>query len=33
MKVPAIDMNGVWFSFDKTPILENVTLTLKQGDV
>ncbi len=32
MKVPAIDMRGVWFSYDKTPTLEDVTLTLKQGD-
>jgi len=31
MSVPAIDINGVWFSYDKTPILEDVTLTLKQG--
>ncbi|MDQ1334685.1 MAG: transporter ATP-binding protein [Thermodesulfobacteriota bacterium] len=32
MKTPAIDMKGVWFSYDKTPILKDVTLTLKQGD-
>jgi len=32
MNIPAIDMQGVWFSYDRTPILENVTLTLKQGD-
>jgi len=32
MNVPAIDMRGVWFSYEKTPILEDVTLTLKQGD-
>ena len=29
---PAIEMKGVWFSYDKSPILENVTFTLKQGD-
>ena len=32
MKISAIDINGVWFSYDKTPILEDVTLTLNQGD-
>jgi zinc transport system ATP-binding protein len=32
MNVPAIDMRGVWFSYDKTSILKDVTLTLKQGD-
>jgi len=32
MKTPAIDMKEVWFSYDKTPILKDVTLTLKQGD-
>jgi len=32
MTVPAIDMNGVWFSHERTPVLEDVTLTLKQGD-
>lgn len=32
MDVPAIDIKGVWFAYDKTPILKNVTLTLKQGD-
>lgn len=32
MRVPAIDTNGVWFSYDKTPVLEDVTLTLRQGD-
>ena len=29
---PAIDMNGVWFSYDKTPVLEDISFTLKQGD-
>ena len=29
---PAIEMNGVWFSYDKTPILEDISFTLKQGD-
>jgi len=32
MNVPAIDMKRVWFSYDKTPILKDVSLTLKQGD-
>ncbi len=31
-KTPAIEMNGVWFSYDKTPILEDISFTLKQGD-
>jgi zinc transport system ATP-binding protein len=30
--VPAIDMKGVCFSYDGTPVLQDVTLTLKQGD-
>ena len=25
-------MNGVWFSYDKTPVLEDISFTLKQGD-
>jgi len=29
---PAIEMNGVWFSYDNTPILEDISFTLKQGD-
>jgi len=29
---PAIEMNGVWFSYDKTPVLEDISFTLKQGD-
>jgi zinc transport system ATP-binding protein len=32
MNIPAIHMKGVWFSYNKTPILQDVTLTLKQGD-
>ena len=32
MSVPAIEMNGVWFSYGKNPVLEDVSLTLKQGD-
>jgi len=32
MDVPAIDMKGVAFSYDRIPVLEDVTLTLKQGD-
>ena len=30
--VPAIEMEGVWFSYDGTPILEDINFTLKQGD-
>ena len=30
--VPAIEMQGVWFSYDKTPVLEDISFTLKQGD-
>ena len=29
---PAIEMEGVWFSYDGTPILEDINFTLKQGD-
>jgi len=29
---PAIEMKGVWFSYDKTPILEDIGFTLKKGD-
>lgn len=32
MGIPAIEMKGVWFSYDKTPVLKDVTLTLEQGD-
>ena len=29
---PAIEMEGVWFSYDGTPILEDINFSLKQGD-
>lgn len=29
---PAIDVQGVWFCYDRTPILQNVTFRLEQGD-
>ena len=29
---PAIEMKGVWFSYDGSPILEDISFTLKQGD-
>lgn len=29
---PAIEMKGVWFSYDRSPILEDISFTLKQGD-
>jgi zinc transport system ATP-binding protein len=32
MRDPAIDVKDVWFSYDKTPILEGITFTLEQGD-
>jgi len=31
MKVPAIEMKGICFSYQSTPVLEDVTFTLKQG--
>jgi len=30
--IPAIEMKGVWFAYDRSPILEDITFTLKQGD-
>ena len=30
--VPAIAMNGVWFSYDGSSVLEDITFSLKQGD-
>lgn len=30
--VPAIDVQGVWFSFDGTPVLEDITFVLQKGD-
>ena len=30
--LPAIEMNGVWFSYDGSLILEDITFKLKQGD-
>ena len=30
--LPAIEMNGVWFSYDGSTILEDISFTLKQGD-
>ena len=32
MNTLAIDMQGVWFSYDGAPILKDVSLHLKQGD-
>ncbi|MBW1733251.1 MAG: ABC transporter ATP-binding protein [Deltaproteobacteria bacterium] len=32
METPAVEMKGVWFSYDRTTVLKDVTLTLKQGD-
>ncbi len=32
MNIPAIEMKDVYFSYEKTPILENITFALKQGD-
>lgn len=32
MDIPAIDMKGVWFFYGKAPILQDVTMTLEQGD-
>jgi zinc transport system ATP-binding protein len=32
MNIPAIEMKDVYFSYKKTPILENITFALKQGD-
>jgi len=32
MGVPAIEVKDLTFSYEKTPILENVAFTLKQGD-
>ena len=29
---PAIETKGVWFSYDGSPILEEISFTLKQGD-
>ena len=29
---PAIEMKGVWFSYDRSPILEDVSFAVKQGD-
>ena len=32
MTVYAIDVKGVWFSYDKAPVLEDISFTLEQGD-
>lgn len=32
MPLTAIETRNVWFAYDKTPILEDVTFTLQQGD-
>jgi zinc transport system ATP-binding protein len=32
MSAHAIEVKDVWFSYDKSPILEGVTFTLEQGD-
>ncbi len=32
MTIPAIEMKNVYFAYEKTPILEDVTFLLKQGD-
>ncbi|MCG6880010.1 MAG: ABC transporter ATP-binding protein [Deltaproteobacteria bacterium] len=32
LTTPAIEMKGIWFSYERTPILENISFTLKQGD-
>ncbi len=29
---PAILMNGLWFSYDGHPVLEDVNLSIPQGD-
>ncbi len=30
--IPAIEMDGVWFSYNGTPVLEDIRFTLRQGD-
>lgn len=32
MTVPAIEIKDLWFSYDRIPILKDVSFTLKQGD-
>ena len=29
---PAVEMKGIWFSYERTPILEDISFTLQQGD-
>ncbi len=31
-RTPAIEVKDLWFSYDRTSVLENVTFTLEQGD-
>ena len=32
MNIPAIEMKHIYFAYEKTPVLEDITFTLKQGD-
>ena len=32
MRSPAIEVRNLWFSYEQTPVLENITFTLDQGD-
>ena len=32
LTTPAVEMKGIWFSYERTPILEDISFTLKQGD-
>lgn len=32
MSIPAIEMKGVWFSYHRAPVIQDVTFTLKQLD-
>ncbi|EFK07558.1 putative ABC transporter, ATP-binding protein [delta proteobacterium NaphS2] len=32
LTTPAVEMKGIWFSYERTPVLEDISFTLKEGD-